>query len=109
MSTTLHAYVTEYSSLKGCDLYAQTPERLAECLYLTALGVGEAPHEWVCVGSAAVTIDLLPRAAVITQQVAALQAAIKNEHLESGVRLLKLKQQINSLLCIEGAAVEVAA
>ena len=105
----MYAYLTEYSSLQGCNLHAQSPERLTS-LYLHALSPKEFQvHDWLCVGTADVTITLYPRADVVTQHVAALRASMEDERLASGVRLLEFDRKINSLLCIEGAAQEVAA
>ena len=104
--TTLNAYLTKYSSLKSADLHAQTHDTLARELWLS-------PHDhtddadYVIVGTADVQVHLMPRADVINTQVASLRQQAENIKAEAGVAVMRIEQQINSLLAIEGAATEV--
>jgi len=104
----LNVYQSKYSSLQGADLTTLTNDHLARGLYITAHDFSD-DKDHVLVGYAEVQITLMPRAEVVSAQVAALRKQIEDEKLRSGMRLLELDRQINSLLCIEGAASEVKA
>jgi len=60
------------------------------------------------VGHADVTFTLLPRADVVTRQVACLRAEASKIKAEAGAAVTRIEAQINSLLAIEGAATEVS-
>ena len=105
MSTTLNAYLTEYCGLNNKDLHALPHEELARGLWVTPHDYTDDKH--ILVGHAEVTITLMPRVEVVTQQVEALRKQIEETRMEAGVKVLQLERQINSLLCIEGAANEV--
>ena len=106
--STLNVYVSQYSHLKGADLHAETQESLAQGLIVTTANF-TAEQGYTLVGSAEVNITLFPRAEMVARQVDALRKEIEDTRMQAGVRCLQLERQINSLLCIEGAASEVSA
>lgn len=104
--TTLNAYLTKYSILKGTDLHAESHDRLADGLWVTPHDYSNDP-DYLLVGTAEVQITLMPRADVVNTQVVALRRQAENIKAEAGVAVMRIEQQINSLLAIEGAATEV--
>ena len=108
--STLNVYLSKYSGLNSETLHAATHDEMVRDLIVSPRDytTGSLTGDYVLVGTAEVQITLKPRADVVAGQVAALRKQIEDERRDSGVRLLRLEQRINSLLCIEGAAQEVA-
>ena len=104
----MYVYLTQYSRLQGKDLHAQTAEQLAEGTHLSS-SPDMSGDGWVKVGEAQVQFALYPRADVVADLVAGYREQITKTHAAAGAVVLRLEGQINSLLCIEGAASEVVA
>lgn len=100
--TTLNAYLTKYCGLNGVDVHTVDHDTLARCLNFTSHKFDNDP-EWVLVGTAEVTVTLMPRADVVNTQVAVLRKQAENIKAEAGAAVTRIEQQINSLLAIENA------
>ena len=105
--STLYAYLTKYSALTGVDLHSATKEQLVSGLHFSSLDM--AAEGWVKVGEAEVQVTLYSRAEVVGTAVSNLRKQITETKTQAGAQVLLLERQINSLLCIEGAASEVTA
>lgn len=104
--TTLNVYLTKYSARRSDDLHAVGADKLADGLFFTAHTFSN-DADYVLVGTAKVTISLLPRAEVVSTQLKALREQQQTIRAEAHVAAQRIEQAINSLLAIEGAASEV--
>lgn len=100
--TTLNAYLSKYSELRGDDLHKTNHDALARGLWITHHDFGGDP-DYVLVGTVEVAITLLPNADIVNTQVVALRAQAEKIKAEAGVAVMRIEQQINSLLAIENA------
>lgn len=105
---TINVYLTKYSSLRGADIHAATQDELAKGLWFTWHEFKDDP-DYVLVGTADVTVNLMPRADVVSTQIACLRKQQQTIRAESQAADMRIERQINSLLAIENAASEVQA
>lgn len=108
MSTNLYAYLTKYSDLKGKDLHAVSQDELTAGLHFSTLA-GMTTEGWIRVGTAQVVVTLDARQDVIRNAVAGLRKQQQTLRANTEREVTAIEKQINSLLCIEGAAQEVEA
>ena len=102
----LYAYMNRWCELRGQDLHTLPHDKL-ESLHFNRHDWTNDP-DYTLVGHAEVQVTLLPRAECVGRQVATLRAQQQKLRAESEAQVTRIEQQINSLLCIEGAATEVA-
>lgn len=96
LTTTLEAYLTEYSSVGPEDIKSGGPELVNR---LTFWG-GDCPANWTKVGTADVTVTFLDTDALVASKLDSLNAQLKKDQADSEVRQNLIREQIQHLLAI---------
>jgi hypothetical protein len=97
--TTLNAYLSKYSGLRGTDLHKVEPDELARGLWFTTHDYGN-DKDYVLVGTAEVTVTLMPQDAIVSTQIVALRAQQDNIKATAYAQTVEIERQIQSLLAI---------
>ena len=96
--TKINAYLMPHNACYAAGL-ASMPE--SEVVNVVTLWSGDtAGSDWLLVGEADVSINLLPRADVVVAKVAVLRAEQSRVRADAEMTSRRLEQQIQSLLAI---------
>ena len=107
ITTTLNAYTTSNYSMRdfmGHLAKGNEQEAGAE-LSFTYLDMTDAA-DWVKVGTAKITVELLSPKEIQNKQLAVLQAQLQKERADSQVRQNAILEQISKLTCLEWEGVQ---
>lgn len=97
--TTVNVYLYKHDSMRAGDLRKATQEQLA-ALTLNNSDWIKKDKDYVLVGTAEVTVTLMPQDAIVQTQIVALRARQRNIKATAHAQTVEIERQIQSLLAI---------
>jgi glycine cleavage system H lipoate-binding protein len=97
--TTVNVYLSKYDGMRAADLTKATQEQLARLTLNNSEWI-KKDNDYVLVGTAEVTVTLMPQDAIVQTQIVALRAQQDNIKATAHAHTVEIERQIQSLLAI---------